>query len=99
MSDEEREEAASPEEPVLDTEEEEEDEDEVASTPFDHPAFLPVLLGAFALWFGYDGWFNEDMEWVKFNRYGFAILAVAAIYYTVRAVRESRDAESDPDSD
>jgi hypothetical protein len=54
MSDEEREKAASPEEPAPDTEEEEEEEGP-ASTPFDHPAFLPVLLGAFALWFGYDG--------------------------------------------
>lgn len=66
-----------------------EDED-VPSTPFDHPFFLPVLLIGFALWFFYDGWFNPDMEWLKFNRYGFAILAVAATYYTVRAVREVR---------
>jgi hypothetical protein len=98
MSDEDREQAASPEEPAPDTEEEEEEEDGPPSTPFDHPAFLPVLLGAFALWFGYDGWFNPEMEWVKFNRYGFAILAVAAIYYTVRALRERRSSESDPDS-
>jgi hypothetical protein len=98
MSDEERKQAASPEEPAPDTEEEEEEEDGPPSTPFDHPAFLPVLLGGFALWFGYDGWFNPEMEWVKFNRYGFAILAVAAIYYTVRALRERRDSESEPDS-
>jgi hypothetical protein len=38
------------------------------------------------------------MEWVKFNRYGFAILAVAAIYYTVRALRERQSSESDSDS-
>ncbi len=66
------------------------EDEEVPSTPFDHPFFLPVLLIGFALWFFYDGWFNPDMEWLKFNRYGFAILAVAATYYTVRAVREVR---------
>ncbi len=67
------------------------EDEEVPSTPFDHPFFLPVLLIGFALWFFYDGWFNPDMEWLKFNRYGFAILAVAATYYTVRAVREVRE--------
>ena len=35
------------------------DDDERAASPFDHPAFLPVLVWAMALWFGYDGWFNE----------------------------------------
>ena len=75
----------------LDSEEEEEwEDDEDRSTPFDHPFFLPVLLIAFALWFGYDGWFNEDMEWLKFNRYGFGVLAVAAVYYSWRAVKEQR---------
>jgi hypothetical protein len=29
--------------------------------PFDHPYFLPGLLFAIALWFGYDGWFNEEI--------------------------------------
>ena len=68
----------------------EEEEEEQTSTPFDHPFFLPLLLIAFSLWFFYDGWFNPDMEWVKFNRYGFAILSVAAVYYTIRALRERR---------
>ena len=69
-----------------------ESDDEDAPSPFDHPAFLPVLLWALALWFGYDGWFNENIEAVNFNRYGFGLLALAAIYYTIRAVRETRDA-------
>jgi hypothetical protein len=73
-----------------DSEEEEWEDDEDQSTPFDHPFFLPVLLIGFALWFGYDGWFNEDMEWLKFNRYGFGVLAVAAAYYSWRAVKEQR---------
>jgi hypothetical protein len=59
-----------------------EDEDEEASSPFDHPAFLPVLVFAMALWFGYDGWFNEKIESVRFNRYGFGFLIFAGIYFT-----------------
>jgi peptidoglycan/LPS O-acetylase OafA/YrhL len=57
---------------------EEEDEDEDAGSPFDHPAFLPVLLVALACWFGYDGWYNESIESVRFNRYGFGFLMGAA---------------------
>jgi hypothetical protein len=68
------------------------DEEEAAATPFDNPFFLPVLLWAFAAWFGYDGWFNPEMEWVKFNRWGFAVAGVLAVYYTVRGVREHREA-------
>jgi hypothetical protein len=60
----------------------EEDEEE-ASSPFDHPAFLPVILFAVALWFGFDGWFNEDTESIRFNRYGFGFLLGASIYFTL----------------
>jgi hypothetical protein len=60
-----------------------ETEDDDAPTPFDHPAFLPVLLSAIALWFGYDGWFNESIESVRFNRYGFGFLIGGAIYFTL----------------
>ena len=72
--------------------EDEEDDDDVGS-PFDHPAFLPVLLWALSLWFGYDGWFNDDpdmQEHIAFNRYGFAVLVVLGIWFTVQAVREMR---------
>ena len=69
--------------------EDDEDDDE-AGSPFDHPAFLPVLLWIFAVWFAYDGWFNPEMEWIKFNRYGFAVLITFAIYNTLRALRELR---------
>ena len=76
--------------------EDDEDDDDVAS-PFDHPAFLPVLLWALVLWFGYDGWLNPEFqeggdshEHVSFNRYGFAVLITFAIYNTVRALRELR---------
>ncbi|HEY5656292.1 MAG TPA: hypothetical protein VIY27_00740 [Myxococcota bacterium] len=58
-------------------------EEEDASSPFDHPAFLPVILVAVALWFGYDGWFNTEIESVRFNRYGFGFLIGAALYFTL----------------
>lgn len=77
----------------------EEDDEEIAS-PFDHPAFLPVLLWALTLWFGYDGWFNPDFqaggeshEHVDFNRYGFVVLIALAIYFTVRELRFARQKE------
>jgi hypothetical protein len=61
----------------------EEEDDEAVSSPFDHPAFLPVLIWAMALWFGYDGWFNDQIESVRFNRYGFGFLVIAGIYFTL----------------
>jgi hypothetical protein len=66
--------------------------EERASTPFDHPFFLPALLIGFTLWFGYDGWLNKDFDpkWIGFNRWGFLVLLVLSTYYTVQAVRETR---------
>jgi hypothetical protein len=67
--------------------------EERASTPFDHPFFLPVLLIGFTLWFGYDGWLNADFDpqWIPFNRWGFLVLAVLSAWFTFQAVRERRD--------
>ncbi len=63
-----------------------EDEDEgPPSTPFDSPYFLPVILWGFTLYFGYDGWFNPEMEWVKFNRYGFGLGVGMSLYYSATA--------------
>jgi hypothetical protein len=77
-----------------------EDEDGPASTPFDNPFFLPVLLWVFAAWFFYDGWFNPEMEWINFNRYGFAVCGGLATWYTIRGVRERRkDREGRPEDD
>jgi hypothetical protein len=67
--------------------EKEKEEEHDASSPFDHPAFLPVILVAVALWFGYDGWFNEEIESVRFNRYGFGFLLGAALYFTLDEVK------------
>jgi len=68
-------------------------DEERASTPFDHPFFLPALLIAFTAWFGYDGWLNADFDpqWISFNRWGFFILLALSIYFTVQSLREMRD--------
>jgi hypothetical protein len=60
-------------------------EDE-ASSPFDHPAFLPVILWGMALWFGIDGWFNPNIKSVMFNRIGFPVLALLGTYFTYDAL-------------
>ena len=84
--------------PDLDTAEEDEadSEEEYAPTPFDNPFFLPVLLIGFSVWFIYDGWFNPEMEWIKFNRVGAGICSLLAIWFTTKAVRERR-AKTDED--
>ena len=81
-----------PDEPRSNEPDLDEEDDEAVSTPFDHPFFLPVLLFAFALWFGYDGWLNEDFnpEYIDFNRYGFGVLLVLGVYFTIQGIREKR---------
>jgi hypothetical protein len=70
----------------------EDEREEPVSTPFDNPFFLPFLLWIFAGWFGFDGWFNPEMEWIKFNRGGFVVTLILAIFLTVKAIREKREA-------
>ncbi len=77
---------------------EEDDEDEV-TTPFDNPFFLPVILVGFAIWFIYDGWFNPDMEWIKFNRVGAVVTTVLGTWATVKAIREHRAESETTDSE
>ena len=57
-----------------------------ARTPFDNPWFLPVIVSGLTLWFGYDGWFNEKIEAVMFNRYGAVFLFGLAVYWTLDEV-------------
>ena len=74
-------------------------EEAPAPTPFDHPLFLPVLLFAFSLWFGYDGFLNDDpdmMEHQTFNRVGFAVWVVLLAYYGYRGLREMREDAARP---
>jgi hypothetical protein len=73
------------------TEAGQEEDEEESGSPFDHPAFLPAVLWPMALWFGYDGWINQDpdmLEHVTFNRVGFGVLVALGIYFTVQAIRE-----------
>lgn len=60
-------------------------------TPFDHPLFLPALLAAGMVWFGYDGWLNPDPDMAEhrdFNRYGFGALTLAAAWFGWKGWRE-----------
>ena len=53
-------------------------------TPFDHPLFLPALLVAGMVWFGYDGWISQDpdmQEHKTFNQVGFVVLTVLAGWF------------------
>jgi hypothetical protein len=59
-------------------------------TPFDHPLFLPTILSGLALWFGYDGWFNPEIEAVNFNRYGFGVLLLLAVWFGYKGLQEMR---------
>lgn len=73
------------------TPEAEQADNEQAPTPFDHPLFLPVLLSGLTLWFGYDGWLNTDenmLEHVTFNRVGFGVLLLGAIYTGINGYKE-----------
>jgi len=90
--------AATPEEPESagshETDSAHEADEAPAPTPFDHPMFLPALLFAFALWFGYDGFLNTDPDMVEhstFNRVGFALWVVLLAYYGIRGIREMRE--------
>jgi hypothetical protein len=60
------------------------------TTPFEKPFFMPVLLFLLALWFGYDGWFNEEIESIMFNRVVFGLLIVLMIWTTYQDVRDTR---------
>jgi len=64
--------------------------DEPAETPFDHPLFLPALCAGLAVWFGYDGFLNPEIEAVLFNRVAFAALSVLTAWFGYRGVREMK---------
>jgi hypothetical protein len=70
------------------------EEEEQAPTPFDHPLFMPVLLGGLMFWFGYDGFLNDDpdmAEHITFNRVGFAVLFVGTIYTGITGYKEWKE--------
>jgi|GEM_PF-1432997 len=59
-------------------------------TPFDHPLSFPILIGAFTLWFGYDGWFNPKTHSVGFNQVMFGICLVIFLLTIRIGLREMR---------
>ena len=62
--------------------------------PLYHPLFLPILLIAFSLWFGYDGFVNTDPEMLEhqtFNRIMFAIMLPICVWMVPRGIREFRE--------
>ena len=83
-------------------------EEEYATTPFDNPFFLPVLLTGFALWLLYDGFLNQefiqrnleegDTFAIAFNQWGGPLLALLAIWFTIKAIRERRAASRSKES-
>lgn len=72
----------------------EEYEDEQPRNPFDNPWFLPLMLGAFALWCGYDGFvsdkFADRAGTLWFNRICFLLLGVISVWLGMRARRETQ---------
>jgi hypothetical protein len=81
----------------------ENEREETVRTPFDNPFFLPVLLWIFAVWFGYDAFFNVDEHMQEpftlwFNRIGFPVVLLLAIHFTIKGLRERR-AEAERRSD
>lgn len=62
--------------------------------PLYHPLFLPVLLVAFCLWFGFDGFLTKDPEMLEhqgFNRIMFGLTAVLCLWVVPRGIREHRE--------
>jgi hypothetical protein len=58
-------------------------------TPFDHPAFLPVLLWGFTAYFAWDIFTDAPAyrEWPNFNRYGLGLGIALSAYATSQAIR------------
>lgn len=77
----------------------EEYEDDEPRNPFDNPWFLPLLVGGFALWCGWDGFVSNkylnDPSTLWFNRIGFVVLGAWAAWLVVRARREGQGASQD----
>ena len=69
-----------------------EEESGPASTPFDNPFFLPAVLWALALWFGWDIVTDAEayQKYPMFNLGGFGLLSVLAAYFTRSAIIEKR---------
>ena len=59
--------------------------------PIHHPLFLPVLLVAFTLWFGYDGFLTSDPEMLEhrgFNRIMYLVMQPICLRAVPRGIAE-----------
>jgi hypothetical protein len=74
-------------------------DDEPMETPFDHPLFLPAVLLGLSLWFFWDGFVVPMEGHLAFNRWGFAVLAVATAWFGYRGLREMRQSRTDDQDD
>jgi hypothetical protein len=65
--------------------------------PLYHPLFLPVLLVAFSLWFGWDGFLTTDpdmLEHQNFNRIMFVIMLPFCLWMVPRGIKEFREEQA-----
>jgi hypothetical protein len=67
------------------------EDEELPRTPFDNPFFLPAMLWLFTAWFGWDAWIVPMEEHLAFNRYGFFIVLVLALWFTRKGLHEHRE--------
>jgi hypothetical protein len=66
--------------------------------PLYHPLFLPVLMVAFSLWFGYDGFLTSNPDMLKhqgFNRVMFFIMFPLCLWVVPRGIKEFREDQAD----
>ena len=59
--------------------------------PIHHPLFLPVLLVAFTLWFGFDGFLTTDPEMLEhqnFNRIMYLLMQPICFRAVPRGIQE-----------
>ncbi len=62
--------------------------------PLYHPLFLPVLITAYWLWSGWDGFFTADPEMLehkRFNQILFAITSIFGLWLVPRGIKEYRE--------
>ena len=72
-----------------------------SARPSTTPSSFRSCCAIFAAWFGYDAFFNVDehmQQYLTFNRIGFPIALVFAVYFTIKGLREKR-AEAERRSD
>ncbi len=65
--------------------------------PLYHPLFLPVLLIAFTLWFGWDGFLTTDpkmLEHQNFNRIMFYIMLPLSLFLVPRGIKDFREEQA-----